>query len=214
MIKAVLFDMDGVLSDSEPYHVRAFRELFRKHGIRLTSQDTRDIFGRLDEHIIRDFCRKKGIYCPIYQWGREKRKIAVKIMRKSRLPSFPGAKDLVKCASKKFKIGIGTSSSYDEIKVVLDKLSLRKYFDAIMGREDVRTHKPSPELYRKLAGKLKVRPHECIVVEDSVAGVEAAKRAKMFCIAVTNSFPASKLRKADLIVDSLKDSRVWSLIGC
>ena len=212
MIKAVLFDMDGVLSDSEPLHILAFKEFFKRHGIILTKNDTGDIFGKLDEHIIRDLCKKKRVKCNVKTWYWEKRKLVVSYLKKMRIPSFPDAIALAKRASKKYKVGIGTSSSHEEIDIVLKKLGIRKYFDVIMGREDVRFHKPHPELYLKLAKKLRVRPQDCVVVEDSVSGVEAAKRAGMKCIAVLNSFPASKLRKADLIVKNLNDKRVKSLL--
>ncbi len=212
MIKAVLFDMDGVLSDSEPHHVRAFRELFRRHGIILTNKDTSTIFGKLDEDIIRDLCKNKKIKCDVKKWYWEKRKIVVSYLKKSRIPSFPDAIALVKRVAKHFKIGVGTSSSHEEIDIVLKRLGIKRHFDVILGREDVRFHKPHPEIYLKLARRLRVKPSECVVIEDSIYGVEAAKRAKMKCIAVLNSFPASKLKKADLVVKSLNDKRVRSLL--
>lgn len=214
MIKAVLFDMDGVLSDSEPHHVRAFKELFRRHGVILSKKDTADIFGKLDEHIIRDLCKKNHIRCDVKKWYWEKRRIVVSYLRKSRIPSFPDAIKLVKHVAKKYMVGIGTSSSHEEIDIVLKRLGIRKYFDVILGREDARFHKPHPEIYLKLAKRLRVRPSECVVIEDSICGVESAKRAGMGCIAVLNSFPASKLKKADLIVKSLTDKRVWEFLTC
>lgn len=212
MIKAVLFDMDGVLSNSEPHHVKAFKIFFKKKGMPLSKADVKDIFGRFDDDIIRDLCRKKGVTCNVNKWYWEKRRIVVSLLKKMPIPSFPDAIRLVKRVSKKYKVGIGTSSSREEINIVLKKLGIRQYFDKILGREDVKRHKPSPELYLKLARKLNVKPSECVVIEDSVAGVAAAKRAKMKCIAVLNSFPASKLKKADLIVKSLNDKRVLKYI--
>jgi len=205
MIKAILFDMDGVLSNSEPHHIKGLKEVFRRHGKNITNKDLNDIFGKIDEQIIKDICKKKKFSGDIYALGREKREIVVEIMKKSKIPIFPGAKNLVKTLSKLYKLGIGTSSSHPELDVVLGKISLRKYFKEIMGREDVRTHKPSPELYRKLAKRLGAKPSECIVIEDSVTGVEAANRAKIKCIAVTHTFPASKLKNADIIVNNLRE---------
>ena len=212
MIKAVLFDMDGVLSDSEPHHISAFKELFRRHGIILSKNDTSDIFGKLDEHIIRDLCKKKKIKCDVKKSYWEKRKIVVSYLKKRPIPSFPDAIALVKRVAKNFKVGIGTSSSHEEIDIVLRRLGIKKYFGVVLGREDVRFHKPHPEIYLKLARKLRVKPSECVVIEDSVYGIEAAKRAGMKCIAVLNSFPTSKLKKADIIVKSLNDKRVKALI--
>lgn len=213
MIKAVLFDMDGVLSNSEPHHVKAFKIFFKKKGIPLSKADVKDIFGRFDDDIIRDLCQKKGVKCNVNKWYWEKRKLVVSLLKKMPIPSFPDAIRLVKRVSKKYKVGIGTSSSREEVNIVLKKLGIREYFDKILGREDVKHHKPSPELYLKLAKKLKAKPSECVVIEDSIAGVTAAKRAGMKCIAVLNSFPKSKLKKADLIVKSLNDKRVTNLLG-
>jgi len=204
-MKAILFDMDGVLSDSESYHIKALKMLFQRHGKKITNKDLSNVFGKLDEHIIRDLCKKKRFSCDIYAWGKEKRRIAVKLMKNSKIPTFPGAKDLVNSLSKKYKLGIGTSSSHEELNVVLKKIGLRKYFKVIMGREDVHTKKPSPELYRKLAKRLGAKPSECVVIEDSLCGIEAAKRAKIKCIAITHTFPASKLKQADYIVKNLME---------
>src|SRR5574342_161078 len=213
MIKAVLFDMDGVLSNSEPHHIKAFKIFFKKKGIPLSKADLKGIFGKFDDDIIRDLCKKKGVKCDVNKWYWEKRRIVVSLLKKTPIPSFPDAVKIVKRVPKKYKVGIGTSSSREEINEVLKKLGIRKYFNRILGREDVKHHKPSPELYLKLARKLGVKPSECVVIEDSVAGVTAAKRAKMKCIAVLNSFPASKLKKADLIVKSLNDKSVTALLG-
>jgi HAD superfamily hydrolase (TIGR01509 family) len=212
-MKAVLFDMDGVLSNSEPHHVKAFKIFFKKKGIPLSKADVKDIFGQFDDDIIRDLCKKKGVKCDVEKWYWEKRKIVVSLLKKMPIPSFPDAINLVKRVSRKYKVGIGTSSSREEINVVLKKLGVRKYFNRILGREDVKHHKPNPELYLKLAKELNAKPSECVVIEDSVAGVAAAKRAKMKCIAVLNSFPQSKLKKADLIVKNLNDKRVTALLG-
>jgi len=212
-MKAVLFDMDGVLSNTEPHHIDAFKELFRRHGVHLTNKDASTIFGRLDEDIIRDLSRQHKVKANINKWYWEKRRIVVNYLKKQKIPSFPDAIQLVKKAAKKYKLGIGTSSSHEELDIVLKRLGIKKYFQKILGREDVKNHKPHPELYLKLAGKLKVKPSECVVIEDSIAGVIAAKRAKMKCVAVTNSYPASKLKKADLVVKHLADRRVKKFLG-
>jgi len=81
-----------------------------------------------------------------------------------------------------------------------------------MTKEDVTHHKPHPELYLKIAKKLKVSPKDCIVIEDSIAGVIAAKRAGMFCIAVLNSFSAQKLKRADIRVRSLKSKAITKFL--
>src|SRR3989344_222064 len=211
-VKAVLFDMDGVLCDSEPIHVEAYREMFKLHGVILNKKDTADIFGKLDEHIIADICKKRRLHCDVYAMGREKRELIPPLLRKLPMPIYAHVKTFVAFAKKHAKIGLATSSSRKEFKITLQRIGLQNAFKATLGKEDVRTHKPSPEIYRKLAKKLHVRPNECIVIEDSVTGVEAAKRAGMFCVAVLNSFPAVKLKKADMIVKNLNDIRLRRLL--
>lgn len=207
-IKAVFFDMDGVLVDSERYHIEAFIELYKRHGITLTAKDTKDIFGRLDEHIIADLCKTKKVKCDIDAWGKEKRLIATDLMRRNKIFLFPGVKSLMAAVKKKYKVGLATSSSRAEAELVLLKVGLRNSFDAILTREDVQTHKPSPEIYRKLCERFKLEPADCVVIEDSIAGLTAAKRAGMRCIAVLNSFTSSKLKEADLIVKRLDEQKV------
>ena len=89
--------------------------------------------------------------------------------------------------------------------------SLKKYFDVIITREQVKKPKPDPEIYKEAVKQLNLKPKECIVIEDSVAGVEAAKRAGLFCIAVLNSFKEKDLKAADLIIKDLQDSRLKQL---
>lgn len=212
-IKAVLFDMDGVLVDSERYHVEAFVELFKRHGVKLTAKDTAGIFGQLDEHIIEDLCKRKKVPCTVAAWGAEKRTIATDLMRKSKMFLFPGVKSMLALVKKKYKVGLATSSSRAEAEIVLLKIGLRNSFDAILTREDVHTHKPSPEIYTKLSERFKCLPEECVVIEDSITGVTAAKRANMRCIAVLNTFPAAKLKEADLVVKRLDDQKVQEFLS-
>jgi len=213
-IRAVLFDMDGVLVDSKPYHLHGMKELFKRHGITLSPPELENIFGIVDERNIHAICNARKIPCNAHAMGTEKRNIVVSSFKHARLHSFPGALELVKRARRTYKVGLATSSNKNERGAVLKQLKLTRAFDCILGREDVKTHKPSPEVYQKLARKLGVRPSQCIVIEDSVAGVEAAKRAGMFCIAVTNSYPASKLKKARMIVKRLDDKKIQRLLKC
>lgn len=212
-IKAVLFDMDGVLCDSEPIHVAAYIELFKRHGVTLDKKDTNGIFGKLDEHIIANICKRRKINCDVYSLGREKRELIPPLLRKLPMPVYPNVHSFVKFAKKHFKIGLATSSSRNELEITLRRAKLRRFFKTTLGKEDVHTHKPSPEIYRKLAKKLNAKPSECLVIEDSVTGVESAKRAGMFCAAVLNSFPAAKLKKADLIVKNLNDEKLLRLLN-
>lgn len=208
-MKAVIFDMDGTLVDSKRIHLEAWQEVFEKHGYVLDMKKIESFFGQFDYYVFSDFFREKGIKEDPKKWCAERRKITVKKMMYARL--FPGAKSLLDCLPD-VKVALGTSSTRKEMLAVFNKNHLKKYFDIIMTKEDVSHHKPHPELYLKIAKKLDVKPEDCIVVEDSIAGVEAAKRAGMFCIAVLTSFPASKLKKADVRVRSLQSPAIRRLL--
>lgn len=209
-MKAVIFDMDGTLVDSKRIHLEAWQEVFEKHGYVLDMKKIESFFGQLDYYVFSDFFREKGIKDDPKRWCAERRDITVQKMKRAKL--FPGAKQLLDCIPGDVKLALGTSSSRAEMDAVFDNHGMKKYFDVIMCREDVKKHKPHPELYLKIAKRLKVNPKDCVVVEDSIAGVEAAKRAGMFCIAVLYSFPAGELQKADVRVRSLKSSTIRRLL--
>jgi beta-phosphoglucomutase len=207
-MKAVIFDMDGTLVDTKKIHLDAWQQVFRNHGYSVARRTVNDFFGVLDYYIFSDFFRQNRIKDDPKKWCEERRNITVDRLKRARL--FPGARALLDCIP--VKVALGTSSTNEELRAMFSKNHLEKYFDLIMTKEDVKHHKPHPELYLKIAKKLGVKPKDCIVVEDSIAGVEAAKRAGMFCIAVLTSFPASKLKKADIRVRSLNSKVVKKLL--
>lgn len=213
MIKAVVFDMDGVIVNTEMLHFLAWKILFYKEkGVKIKEKDFERLIGTLDIDTVRYFFKKYKVRGNVQEWRMKKKRIFTKLL-KEKVKSFPGVKGVIKRLSKKYKIGIATSSWDQHIRIVLRKFGLKPYISKVIGKEDVRNHKPHPQIYQKMSKRLGVKESECVVVEDSVVGVLAAKRAKCKCIAVTNSFPASKLKKADLIVRDLRDKRVMRFMG-
>jgi HAD superfamily hydrolase (TIGR01509 family) len=209
MIKAVLFDLDGVLVNSEPANVAAGVDAFRDLGIILSSSEKKQIMGRhpadYDKVFRYDFDRRRMI--------EGHHKYYDKYYYKTK--PFPHAGKLVLALKRKnFKVAVVTASELGTVKRALKLVKLLGAFDALITFETCKKRKPAPDPYLTAARLLKVKPSECVVIEDSIPGVTAAKHAKMRCIAVTNSFPASKLRKADLIVKSLNDKRIMELLTC
>ncbi len=206
-MKAILFDLDGVLVDSKSIHLKALEKMFKSKGINLTKEELRNSFGFTVDHNVEEICRKRGLSCPVKEWSDEKRQLALKMLKNSKF--FPGTEDFLKKLNS-YRLGLASSSTIEEVNTSLKHL--KKYFDVITTREEVKKHKPAPDIYLLTAKKLNLKPEDCIVIEDSIAGVEAAKKAGMFCIAVLNSFPAKELKSADLVVKDLNDVRLKDLL--
>ena len=207
MIKAVLFDLDGVLLDSEDVNMAAGVRAFSDIGIKLSASERKSIIGR-----------HPADYDKVFKYRFDKKKM-VKLHHKyygmwyNRSKPFPHARNLVLALKKKYELALVTAAEMSIVRRALKILKLQGAFDCFVTFEDEKTRKPAPDAYLLAAKRLHVKPSECIVIEDSTVGVEAAKRAKMKCIAVLNSFPASKLKKADLVAKNLNDKRVLKYVG-
>ncbi len=214
MLKAVIFDMDGTLFDTETINFSATKKVFEKRNIKITYEDIRPHFGKGSPAYINFLRKKHKIKETLNELVKEKRNY-YKNMVKSKIRIFPGMMNLIKELKKnKIKIGMATSSHNETVKLNFDSAKLdMRLFDCIKTRDDVKREKPDPEVFLNVAGHLKVNPNNIIVIEDSIAGVEGAKRAKMKVIAVTNTFPRSKLKKADLIVNSAEKLNLKKLIN-
>ncbi len=213
MIKAIVFDMDGVIVDSEKLHFQAWKILFKQEkGIEIDEKYFKKMVGTTDLFTVRHFFRKYKIRGNIQEWRMKKKRIILKMFReKGKI--FPGVKHIIRKLSAKYKMGLATGAWRASANVVMKKFDLKQYISKMVTKEDVRNHKPHPQAYQKMANLLGVDEKECVVFEDSVPGILAAKRAKCKCIAVTNSHPAAKLKKADLVVKDLRDKRIGKFIS-
>jgi HAD superfamily hydrolase (TIGR01509 family) len=207
-MKAVLFDLDGVIVDSEFANVGAGVRAFLDVGIRLSGKEKKFIVGRHPVDYTKILMKKYSFDF--------KKFVAVRdhyydeMYKKSRL--YPFAKQLVSRLKKAgFLLALVTSAPAFMVRRAQKKFGIGD-FDVFVTFEDAAKRKPAPDVYLLAAKRLKVKPSECVVIEDSIPGVEAAKNAKMKCVAVTNTNPASKLRKADLIVKRLNDKRIMNFI--
>lgn len=201
---AFIFDMDGTLIDTKRFHIEAWIALFKNHNVSVPIKEIDYFFGDHDVSILRQVFKKHKIVGSPESWAQQRRRIAYSLLSKSKL--FPHVKDFL--GSLNCPLALGTSSSRKETELLLRIHKLNRFFKVVMCREDVNQHKPNPELYLRIARKLKQKKSECIVFEDSIAGVSAAKDARMFCVAVLNSFSSSELMRADLRVRSLNSSRL------
>ena len=202
--KAVIWDMDGVIADTAPYHLKAWQEVLQKRGINFTEDDFRHSFGQRNDTIIRSALGKEVSQDEIDTIAKEKEAIFRQRIRQNLKP-FPGAIKLIKSlAEGGFKLALASSASIQNIQLLITGLGISDYFQTIITGRDVTEGKPSPQSFLLAAQRLGVKPKNCIVIEDAVTGVSAAKKAGMRFLAITNTHPRTNLTEADLIVDTLE----------
>lgn len=203
--RAVIWDMDGIIIDSAPYHLKAWQEVFSKRGLNFTDDDFHSSFGMRNDTIIGDFLGEGAPDEEIAAIGREKEaSFRLKIRQNPR--PLPGVVALMAAlAERDLKMAIASSAPRENIELVIDTLGIARHFLVIISEKDVTRGKPEPDGYLLAAKRLGVKPENCLVIEDAIVGVTAARRAGMHCLAVTNSHPRDSLSDADLVVDSLEE---------
>lgn len=196
--------MDGVLVDTGEFHYQAWKKVFKERHIAFSREFFRQTFGMNNARILSLLLGDDlapGLMVEISE-AKERR---FRDLIRGKVQALPGVVTwLERLQESGFRQGIASSAPTANIDALVDELGLRPYFDVIGSGVDLPT-KPDPALFLGIAGQLDVPPERCIVVEDAVAGVEAAKRAGMSCIAVTTTSPADALAAADLVVESLED---------
>ncbi len=208
----VLWDMDGVIADSESFHFAAWQEIFAKRAMNFTRKDFIKLFGARNDFIIHTILGEKLPEKDIETIALEKEAIFRK-KAKGNIRPFPGAVKLLNAIKKgNFRMALVSSAPKENIDLVIGELGIEKYFNCIISGREVSESKPSPQVYLLAAENLGTEPKDCIVVEDSPLGVKAAKAAGMRCLAVTNSQLKQDLEEADKVVDSLEDIDLITLL--
>ncbi len=211
--KTVIWDMDGVIADTAPYHFKAWQEVFHKRGVKFSEDDFRRNFGQRNDTIIRNTLGKDMSQSEIDTLANEKEE-NYRQRVKNNVKPLPGAIKLIKSLKEHgFTLALASSSPIENIQLVTRGLGIENCFQVIVSGREVKEGKPSPQGFLLAAKKLEVEPHDCIVIEDATAGVAAAKRGGMRCLAVTNTNPKESLAEADLIVDTLEGVTASDLEG-
>jgi beta-phosphoglucomutase family hydrolase len=212
-LEAVLWDMDGVIADTADYHYRAWQSVFKERGVAFSKADFMRYFGRRHDTIVHFSLGDSISPEELHAISEKKQALYRRMVSKNVIP-LPGALTLIKSLNEHgIRTAIGTSAVPDNVEVILSGLGIENCFQAIAYGTEVAEGKPSPLIYQLAAKKLGVKPAGCVVIEDAIAGVDAAKRAGMKCIAVTNSHPGDKLQNADLVVDSLEKVTITIMKG-
>jgi len=209
-MRAVIFDFDGVLVDSEPLHYEALRRALLPEGVAVGEEEyARFYLAYEDREGIRIALERHGI--PFDASRVEtvaRRKASVFETLIPRVPFFPGARELVRALAPEVPLAIASGALRSEIEAILAAGLLRDAFAAIVGADDVSRGKPDPEPYLTALSRLAplvpgIAPEDCLVFEDSMAGIVAARAAGMRVVAVTHSYPAARLTAAHHVVESL-----------
>jgi HAD superfamily hydrolase (TIGR01509 family) len=213
---AVIFDMDGVLIDSEPLHFSAAITLLKRLNIETTEEYHNKFVGSSDpvkwEKIIKEFNIQNSLQEILNMSALTK----LELLRQSDSYSpIEGIPELLKSLQvHNIPIAIASSSPACFIKEVLSKVKIEKYIKTWVSGDDIEKSKPEPDIFLKTAELLKVNPRGCIVVEDSKNGVIAAKRAGMKCVGFQNINSGNQdLSSADVIVDKIQDINIYNLLS-
>jgi beta-phosphoglucomutase len=200
---AVIFDMDGVIVDSMPYHFLAWYEALRPYGVRVGCFDVYAKEGERWAKSLKDFLRKEGIV-PSKKLLSEIFVFRQKIFKKYFKRFIFKDADQVLCAlkNKGYSLALVTGTPDYEVRKILPR-RIYRIFDVVVAGNNVKKGKPHPEPYLKASKMLKVEPGRCVVIENAPYGIESAKRAGMYCIAVSTSLPKEFLKTADAVVDRL-----------
>jgi beta-phosphoglucomutase len=204
MIKGVLFDMDGVLVNSEPFICKAAMMMFSELGTEVLPEDFIPFTGMGENRYIGGVAEKYGISVDIEKVKARTYEIYEEIV-KGQLAPLPGSHEFIlKCRNKGFRLALATSADRTKMEVNLRETGLSgDTFDTIITGLDISRKKPFPDIYIKAAEMLNLKPADCLVVEDAVSGIKAGKSAGCRCLAVTSSFDAEELKNADWICNSL-----------
>ncbi|NLJ66480.1 MAG: HAD family hydrolase, partial [Clostridiales bacterium] len=206
MIKAFIFDLDGVIIDSEPLHYEADRIVFREYGVELADGEL-DVYVGIDaRRMVTELRDKYRIKTSLDDLLTKLQCVKLDLLKTWKFDAIDGIKDLISdLINNNIAIALASSSPMKFIQLAIEKVGISEYFDIIVSGEHVDKSKPEPDIFLRAASLLKVKPSDCLVLEDSVNGVIAAKKAGMKCIAFLNPNSGNQdLSKADKVVTTLK----------
>jgi len=209
---AAIFDMDGTMVDNTPYHFKTWQTLYKKYGIGELAEETykteisgvpimdtvRSLFPDADEETLKSLVREKEqLYQEIYT---------------PFIAPINGLENLLtELKDGGVKLAMASSASWDDIGFVLSHVKVRQYFDVIIDGNRVSKGKPNPQIFLKAAADMHMRPEDCIVFEDSMAGIKAGNAAGMKVIGITTAHPADKLKPTSLTINDYTELSLQKL---
>ena len=201
-LQAVLWDMDGVLLDSQAAHLIAFRKVLAKYDFQVLDSVFKPTFGMTNEQVIRHVSGKRFTDEEVETICQEKDEQFRVVIAKEAVFMDGVEQWLTEFKKNGVRQALASSGSQENIYTILNALKARPYFDAVVSGEDCAS-KPDPAVFLRAASQLDVDPSACLVIEDSIAGIQAAAAAGMKCLAVTTTYPLEKLPHTDLVLPGL-----------
>ena len=212
---AVIFDMDGVLVDSNPFHIQKWTEFLDRRGIRYDAEELpKQVLGLRNDHAFRYFFGPAMTKEEMAQLS-EELETSFRTAFHTHAKPLPGLEGLIRqCQQAGIPMAVASSAMARNVEFVVDAVGFRAYFRYLVSGDEVQHPKPHPEIYLRTAEKLGLPPAACVAIEDSFVGVDAVKDAKMKCVAIASTFSAEDLRahgRADLVVPSFEHLRLDAL---
>jgi len=209
-MNTIIFDMDGVIIDSEPIHRMMQEEMFNKLGITLTDQEHFAYVGKSTKNMWEDLRTKFNLHQSIEDLLAQDKEKYFAYLRKNEMQPIPGVYDFIKeCYNHNYMLILASSASMENIDIVLNLFSLSTYFTYKISGAELLHSKPHPEIFLKACSLANVTPENCLVIEDSENGVNAAKTAGMFCVGFQSPHSGNQnLINSDWIINSFKEINV------
>jgi beta-phosphoglucomutase len=213
MKKAVIFDMDGVIAHTNPYHSLAFREFFKKRDLYPTDEEFAvHMFGKSNSYILEHFLGRKVVGEEFTAMEEEKEGLFRELYAEHVKDIEGFMSFLSSLKDHGFLTGVATSAPRENLTLIMGKLGFGERMESTLSSEDVSRHKPDPEVYLKSALNLGVDPKQCIVFEDSFSGITAATRAGMQVVGVLSSHRREELPPCALYIENYKTITALDLL--
>lgn len=208
MVKAIIFDMDGVLVNSEPFHIEIEKRQFASYKLNISADEHHLYMGVASDVMWREIAGKHTLEVGVEELiGQNKTESIRYFSQLNEIPVMPGLVDVLeKLSQMNYPMAVASSSFHEIIELILERTGLRKYFRQVVSSQEAGKSKPEPDVFLLAARRLGVDPKDCLVIEDSFNGIKAAKAAGMRCIAYEGpgANPANQ-KQADAVIKNFQE---------
>ena len=211
MINTIIFDFDGVIMDTHAFNKNAIRDVFKRKNTIITDETYNNhFFGNTLREALQKILTKEGKEQEIEEFIALKKEYDKNYTKETRI--YEDTLTFIKKYNQEYTMTIATGCRRIHIAMTFEKYSLNDYFSYVITAEDITHGKPNPEIYNKTLQKMNIQPKNTLVIEDSPAGIRAAKIAGMRCIGITNTHDSDELHEADLVVSQLMSPEVEAFL--